>query len=528
MTIVFYPLSTALVNAQPLNPVIDVGIVQRFGENPSDRLSISAPQGDRLTLVFEDSSGTKTIEAANLTLEVVRSPQPIALEERVVLSTHRSFESAEDSGLIWQQRGIPVELAQPGTWEVWAKRSVYPTPLLRRLLWQNLKSQGHDEVYLASQVVQEKKQAAWVVNGYRYHRDSLRLKSGSGVIWVDQTPYPGTLHLQPNSYGTYTLVNGVTIEDYLRGVVPYEIGPSAPPAAVEAQAILARTYALRNVRRFAIDRYQMCADTQCQVYRGWLEPVSRADQAIRNTKGLVLTYDNALIDAVYSSTTGGVTAAFEDVWNGTPRPYLQPVIDAIPGRWDLSQNPLSEEQNFRNFIRQTEGFYEVGWNYFRWQTTASLEQLTSDLKAYLQKRKHPLANFQTVLGLTVKKRALSGRVQQLEVQLQMPRDPSGQTQAGQTQAGQTQDNPASLVLEKDQILQALESPNSILFYLDPILNSDRKLTGYNFVGGGYGHGVGLSQTGSYRLAELGWSSEQILKFYYTNSTLTPLETSLLD
>ena len=110
----------------------------------------------------------------------------------------------------------------------------------------------------------------------------------------------------------------------------------------------------------------------------------------------------------------------------------------------------------------------------------------------------------------------------------MPRDPSGQTQAGQTQTGQTQDNPASLVLEKDQILQALESPNSILFYLDPILNSDRKLTGYNFVGGGYGHGVGLSQTGSYRLAELGWSSEQILKFYYTNSTLAPLETSLID
>ena len=523
MTIVFSLMATALVNAQPLNPVIDVGFVQRFGENPSDRLSISAPQG-----VFEDSSGTKTIEAANLTLEVVPSPQPIALEERVVLSTHRSFESAEDSGLIWQQRGIPVELAQPGTWEVWAKRSVYPTPLLRRLLWQNLKSQGHDEVYLSSQVVKEKKQAAWVVNGYRYHRDGFRLTSGSGVIWVDQTPYPGTLHLQPNSYGTYTLVNGVTIEDYLRGVVPYEIGPSAPAAAVEAQAILARTYALRNVRRFAIDRYQMCADTQCQVYRGWLEPVSRADQAIRNTKGLVLTYDNALIDAVYSSTTGGVTAAFEDVWNGAPRPYLQPVIDAIPGRWDLSQNPLSEEQNFRNFIRQTEGFYEVGWNYFRWQTTASLEQLTSDLKAYLQKRKHPLANFQTVLGLTVKKRALSGRVQQLEVQLQMPRDPSGQTQAGQTQTGQTQDNPASLVLEKDQILQALESPNSILFYLDPILNSDRKLTGYNFVGGGYGHGVGLSQTGSYRLAELGWSSEQILKFYYTNSTLAPLETSLID
>ena len=498
--------------AQPaLNPVIDIGIVQRFGQNPTDRLNIAAPSGDRLTLVFTEGNQSKTIEATQLTLDVPRFPQPITLDERVVLSTHRSFESAEDSAAFWQNQGIPVELAQPGTWEVWAKRSVYATPLLRRILVENLNDRGHQEVYLTSQVVQEKKQAAWVVNGYRYHRDQLNIQSKSGVIWVDQTPYPGTLHLQPNSYGTYTLVNAVTIEDYLRGVVPYEIGPAAPPAAVEAQAILARTYALRNVRRFAIDRYELCADTQCQVYRGWLEPVARADQAIRNTRGLVLTYENQLIDAVYSSTTGGVTAAFEDVWNGAPRPYLQPVIDALPNRWDLAQKPLSEEANLRNFIQQTEGFNEVGWDYFRWRTIASLDQLKVDLQAYLQKRKHSLSNFQAVLGLTVKQRALSGRVQQLEVRLKMP--------------GNTEE---LLILEKDQILQALETPNSIFFYLDPLRGTNQALTGYAFVGGGYGHGVGLSQTGSYHLADLGWSSANILQFYYTNTALQPLAENFLE
>ena len=63
--------------------------------------------------------------------------------------------------------------------------------------------------------------------------------------------YAGQLNLQPNAYGTYTLVNKVPLETYLRGVVPYEIGTNAPKAAMEAQAIIARTYALRNLRRFA-------------------------------------------------------------------------------------------------------------------------------------------------------------------------------------------------------------------------------------------------------------------------------------
>jgi len=62
--------------------------------------------------------------------------------------------------------------------------------------------------------------------------------------------YAGRMRLQPNAHGTYTLVNEVPLETYLRGVVPHEIGASAPYVAVEAQAIIARTHALRNLRRF--------------------------------------------------------------------------------------------------------------------------------------------------------------------------------------------------------------------------------------------------------------------------------------
>lgn len=159
-----------------------------------------------------------------------------------------------------------------------------------------------------------------------------------------QRTYGGQMQLQPNAYGSYTLVNTVPIETYLRGVVPHEIGPNAPYTAVEAQAIIARTYALRNLHRFAIDDYELCADTHCQVYWGLDNTVSRADQAIAATSGLVLTYNNEPIDALYSSTTGGVTSPFEDVWLGDSRPYLVARIDAPTNIWNLANTPSTTKR----------------------------------------------------------------------------------------------------------------------------------------------------------------------------------------
>lgn len=491
---------------KPISPTIQVGIRQRFGSQPQDQVTITAPPGATLTLDFETGGQPVTVTATQVQLGIVAQPlpQPEA-RERVVLSTHRSFESAEDSAQQWRQRGIAVEVAQPGGWEVWADRQVYNTPLLRRLLLQNLQQQGFNLPYQDSQVIRQVPKASWVVNGYRYQRDRLRLRSSNRQIQVGGTLYPGNLALKPNTYGTYTLINEVNIEDYLRGVVPHEIGPEAPVAAVEAQAILARTYALRNLRRFAIDGYELCADTQCQVYRGWTGTVGRVDRAIAATRGLVATYGNELIDALYSSTTGGVTAAFNDVWNGTPRPYLRPVLDAVTPLWDLQQRSLTQEANFRAFIAQKEGFNEVGWGYFRWEESSPLADLNRDLKAYLQKRQHPLAGFQTIQGLTVLQRSASGRVQQLQVQ---------------TDRG-------VLVLEKDEILRGFEAPNSILFYLEPWTEANGQLGGYRFIGGGFGHGVGLSQTGSYHLADLGWSSQNIITFYYPGTQVQPLTDALV-
>ncbi|MFE4106617.1 SpoIID/LytB domain-containing protein [Almyronema epifaneia] len=502
------------------NPEIRVGVVQRFGEAEDDELIVEPLEG-LLTLTFKTGAQTQTVSAPQAKLDIALQPLPKpALQERVVLSSHRSFESAEDSANQWRDRGIEVEIAQPSSWQVWAKREVYSTPLLRRLLLKNVQSRGFDQVFLDSEVVTAIPKAAFIANGYRYNRDRFEITTPNRRIRVvagegprDRSLYGGDLMLQPNAYGTYTLVNEVPIETYLRGVVPYEIGLGAPPSTIEAQAILARTYALRNLRRFAIDDYQLCADTQCQVYFGISGAAEASDRAIAATQGLVLTYENELIDALYSSTTGGVTAKFSDVWNGADRPYLQSVIDSVQPVWNLSQKPLSAEANIRAFLALDQGFNEDDWDLFRWQAESDLTEIAQDLKTYLQRQQHPLANLTQVSQLQVTERSTGGRIQKLAIQ---------------TDVGVVE-------LAKDEIIRALAAPRSLLFYIDPVYAAPAEnaastpapvLKGYKFVGGGWGHGVGMSQTGAYRLGELGWSAARIVQFYYPNTELKPISREL--
>ena len=515
--------------AQPIdNPEIEVGVVQRFGEEADATLTLEPFDGDQLTLTFKTGGQPQTVETDQVVIETVMAPlsEP-ELSERVVLSTHRSFESAEDSAQQWRNRGIEAEIAQPDTWEVWAHRDTYSTPLLRRLLLQNLHEQGYTDAFLDSRVLAEVPKASFIADGFRYHRDRVEITSGNRRIRVIRSGntaearlYGGDLRLQPNAYGTYTLVNDVPIETYLRGVVPHEIGLGAPQSTIEAQAILARTYALRNLRRFATDDYELCANTHCQVYWGLGGAAAKSDQAISATQGLVLTYEDELVDALYSSTTGGVTAAFSDVWNGPDRPYLRSVVDSVQGSWDLEQLPLNIEANFRRFISLERGFNEEDWVHFRWAEAGSLEDMTQSLRSYLRDRRHSLQNLSQITAIRVTARALSGRVQTLAVDTDL----------------------GTLELDKDEVLRVFDVPRSLLFYVEPMYDLPQNaanqgaseaeaapepvLKGFRFIGGGWGHGVGMSQTGAYHLGALGWSSQNIVEFYYPGAEVKPLSESL--
>lgn len=559
----------ALAQSASVNPEIKVGIVQRFGDEKDDKITLGPLAGDQLTVSYQTGGQPQTLTTNRLQIAIEMQPLPAPqLQEWVVLSTHRSFESAEDSALRWQAAGIDAEIAQPDAWQVWAKREDYSSPLLRRLLIENLHAAGYTGAFIDSQVIKEVPKVSFTADGYKYTRDEFTIASANRRIQMAEGNrrgfrdlYAGDMKIQPNSYGNYTLVNQVPVEQYLRGVVPHEIGAGAPRSAIEAQAVLARTYALRNLRRFAIDDYEICADTQCQVYFGLADNDPGSDAAIAATAGQVLTYNNELVDALYSSTTGGITARFTDVWNGEDRPYLRPVVDSLQSRWDIEARPLSNEQNFRAFISLDDGFNEDGWPLFRWNRTASLKEMDEILKRYLKNRQHPLANYNQLTALTVVERATSGRVQKLKVDTDIgsfelikdesvkalvpPRSllfyvepvmtvPTAKEPGAATTASETTENERGAIASNEISLEDLrtteETPTNTGAQLeveaDETENPEPVLTGFRFVGGGFGHGVGMSQTGAYNLGKQGYAYPQILEFYYPGTELQPISENI--
>ena len=161
--------------------------------------------------------------------------------------------------------------------------------------------------------------------------------------------YRGELVITATDSGML-VVNRLSMDDYLRGVVPLEIGnrTAAEFAAVQAQAVAARTYAYKHLND--VRAFDMYATVQDQVYGGVDAEKPQADSAIATTRDIVVLYAGQPISTPYSSTCGGSTAAVSEVWYAQPdEPYLRPVSDRIPGSDHFYCDPsprFSWTQNF--------------------------------------------------------------------------------------------------------------------------------------------------------------------------------------
>jgi peptidoglycan hydrolase-like amidase len=150
------------------------------------------------------------------------------------------------------------------------------------------------------------------------------------TLLVESTPYRGILEVRAGTPGTVTVINVLNLEDYLRGVVPNELSPTAfaELEALKAQAVAARTYALRNMGQFAAKGYDICATPACQVYRGKSTENPLSDQAVDETRGMTAAYRGQLINALYTSTCGGHTEDGGNIFDGEELPYLRGVLCA--------------------------------------------------------------------------------------------------------------------------------------------------------------------------------------------------------
>ena len=158
----------------------------------------------------------------------------------------------------------------------------------------------------------------------------LRLPAdGDGGVTWNGRRYRGDLLVFLNPRGSLNVIDEVLLEDYLRGVVPAEMGPIqyGRLEALKAQAVAARTYSLRNLGGFRDEGYDLCATPRCQVYGGRDAEHPLSDRAVAETAGQVLIHDGELVDARYSATCGGHT---EDVAVVFPQESAESYLRGVP------------------------------------------------------------------------------------------------------------------------------------------------------------------------------------------------------
>ncbi|HEX4965853.1 MAG TPA: SpoIID/LytB domain-containing protein [Thermoanaerobaculia bacterium] len=162
-------------------------------------------------------------------------------------------------------------------------------------------------------------------------------------VRVQGKRYRGRMLVYLNDRGALNLINELPVEDYLRGVVPSEMGPELyrQLEALKAQAVAARTYTLRNMGEFSREGYDICATPRCQVYGGMQVEHPLSDRAVSETAGQVLLYKGELVDALYSSTCGGHTEDVHVIFPLKNDPYLKgvPCMESGMARLDGDLGP---------------------------------------------------------------------------------------------------------------------------------------------------------------------------------------------
>jgi stage II sporulation protein D len=332
------------------------------------------------------------------------------------------------------------------------------------------------------------------------------LSSSDGLVSIGGKRYRGVAEVRINGSGTLAGINELPIEQYLYGVVPLELPPTVydEMEAQKAQAVAARTYGLRGLGKRASEGYDLLPTTTDQVYGGYAAEHPLSTQAVDETAGLVATYGGALIEALFFSTSGGATANNEDVFNSDPVPYLRGVIDQQRGNSGNVLDSLHLARGAPNLRGKKNGDWEADWSrYHRWTFTWTAEEMSDVISL------HAGQDVGRVLAVNVVERSNSGRAKRIEYV---------------TDAG-------TFVDTKDRIRTSLKyvgadggfySLLSTLFVIEPVV--DRRtgeVTGFEAFGGGWGHGVGMNQTGATGMAEKGATFEEILHFYYQGIQLTP-------
>lgn len=298
--------------------------------------------------------------------------------------------------------------------------------------------------------------------------------------------YWGSVYVTIDRDGELVVVNAVPEDKLLAGLVPAEMFPDAPDAALEAQAIAARTELLQKIgRRNLTDPFLLCSSQQCQVYAGAGKEQARTTKAVDNTRGIVLLRDGGgMVDVRYSASCGGHGEDNDAIWGGDPDPSLRGRVDAPKGK--AKAMTTIDDDNLDDFLAEDPkdawcGRAKIGpKDRFRWTVTRTGKELDALVATEYTGVGH-------VTAMTASKRGGSGRIQTLAIK----------------------GDKGSVDVTGDlHIRRLLGGLRSTLFKIVATK------TGFELRGAGFGHGVGMCQMGAIGMAEAGKDRDEILDHYY--------------
>ncbi len=302
----------------------------------------------------------------------------------------------------------------------------------------------------------------------------------------------GSIVLTPDQDGKLAVVQQADIETILRGIVPGEIYASAPEAALMAQAVAARTTLIAQAgNRHLADPYHLCNKQHCQVYNGLSGADPRTDKAIENTRGQVMFSGGKLVQSYYSAHCGGFSAGSFETWGLPDKAYLKSRSDDVH-----EQLPsFNTEKDFLTWWHKDPESYcgsapsgvkpFSSTKHARWQTHVDIAEVETALKN---------------AGISI------GKIEKIEV---IERGNSYRATLVRITGNKgTYDISRELPIRK-----FFGGLKSALFVVVPNL-SGNQLKSLDFYGAGFGHGVGLCQTGAIGMAQRGSSADAILKHYF--------------
>lgn len=337
------------------------------------------------------------------------------------------------------------------------------------------------------------------------------------VTWFKGYRYYGDFLYERIGGGGLTVVNRLSMDDYIKGVLPYEMSASWPLEALKAQAVCARSYTLTIGSKHSQYHFDVCTSTDCQVYKGLNSADGNTDRAVEETSGICVWYQGQVAQTFYYSANGGASEDVENVW-GSSLPYLKGVADPYEGTlaskipnyhwtYTFTKSQLTEKlrakgQDCSNIVNlRLTATTQMG-------NVASIEFTDNTGKTFTFAKEKA----RTILGLPSMRFQISG---------------GGNSGGGSIfvddGAMLNSLNGVYVIDGKGEIaqlsgissLQAISASGVGVLIPGVSGNPDT----FTVTGSGNGHHVGLSQWGAYAMAEQGYTYRDILSFYYTGIDL---------